>query len=267
MNTNKTILSIIITIIIFLCCLVWYKASRIKYQIIDIDQVYVKTGEVDYSLLHIGDIPKKDVNLLKKLMKDYNLTMYVSNTSISNAKLYLDIDINDDVEYVVFAGPEIVGTLEKNKEYEYYQEKLDKYVYHIIPDSELKLSVPDNAEEFIKDAEGKNYIVAVFGYSGCSYCTLYKPVLNEIVNDYGVKIYYFDSTTYDTTQYEYILNMGYEIPAKCTRNNEAVLISDSFASPMTLIIRNGKTVDCIKGNVSKDTVVSTLKKYKIIKEK
>lgn len=267
MKNNKLFYTILIVICFFICCFVWYKSSRISYKVIEIDKIYVEAGKSEYSLLHIGDIPKGDVKLLKKLMKDYGLVINVIKYPIETVKKHLDIEVTDKTAYIVFNNAEAIGTLDVGEKYEYYQEKLDKYVYHIIPDSELNLITSISAAEFADKVISNNYTIAVFGYDGCSYCTLYKPVLNEIVNDYGLDIYYFDSNKFDSTEYERIVDLQLEIPAKCTSNHEATNISEKFASPMTLILKKGKTVDCIKGNVTKGTVESVLKQYKIIKEK
>ena len=97
------------------------------------------------------------------------------------------------------------------------------------------------------------------------YCKLYLPVINKVSEDYNVDIYYFNRDTYDSTEYSKVLSLSLDIPAKCTLDNTATTTAESFPKPMTLITKNGKTVDCIRGYVETDSVVETLKKYKIIK--
>ena len=92
------------------------------------------------------------------------------------------------------------------------------------------------------------------------------PHVNNLANKYGIDIYYFDRDN-DINLWEDVVDLNLEIPAKCVTNGVATTTSGYFAKPMTLITKNGKTVDCIKGNVKEEELESMLLKYKIIKEK
>ena len=43
-------------------------------------------------------------------------------------------------------------------------------------------------------------------------------------------------------------------------------MTQGFAKPMTLITKNGKLVDCIKGYVKEEKLMDTLSKYKLVKK-
>lgn len=62
------------------------------------------------------------------------------------------------------------------------------------------------------------------------------------------------------------MNLDFEIPAKCTTTGYSTTMSKSFPKPMTIITKGGKFVDCIRGYVPEETVLETLKEYKIVKE-
>ena len=62
-----------------------------------------------------------------------------------------------------------------------------------------------------------------------------------------------------------IKELDFTIPAECTLTGKEAKFSGSFPKPMTIITKNGKLVDCIRGYVTEDTVVEKLKEYKIIK--
>ena len=82
----------------------------------------------------------------------------------------------------------------------------------------------------------------------------------------NLPIYYFDSDNYDETEFQKVINLDFEIPAKCNTKGEVKTMTQGFAKPMTLITKNGKLVDCIKGYVKEEKLMDTLGKYKLVKK-
>ena len=262
---NKNIIYITaIVVIAALSITIFYISSRLKINEITLDNIYVIAAKNEYTLLHLGPISSGDEKILKQLQHNYKVYLINSKANEEDREAYLNDYYNEGDEYLLFINGTFTGAMEGNKEYSYYEELMDKYIYHVIPDADIKYKTPKDAEEFYNlTSRKKEYTIAVFGYADCSYCTLYKPVINEIANDYNLDIYYIDGSSHP--YYEEIVSADYEIPAKCTKDNKAVKTSGSFATPMTLIIKENKTVDCIRGYVPKSEVESVLKNNKIIK--
>ena len=262
---NKNIIYIsAIVIIAALSIAIFYNATRLKVGDIQISNLYSIVHKNDYTVLHLGKITKKDENVLKKIDQNFNVTLLNVDTTKEDYDTYLQGYYKEGIEYIVFNKEVILGAMEQDQDFDYYNELLNKYIFHIIPEDEIKYKVPSSATEFIEAAaRKKQYTVAVFGYSDCSYCTLYKPVINEIASEYKLDIYYLEGDTFDG--FDDVTDMKYKIPAKCTKDGKDTNISESFGAPTTLILKDGETVDCIRGYVPTNKVVSMLKEYKIIK--
>ena len=108
--------------------------------------------------------------------------------------------------------------------------------------------------------------MAVFGRDNCFYCNKFKPVYNAVSEKYDVDIYFFDSLSYDKTEYDKITNMDLTVPAKCNSNGTEFKLSDGFGTPLTLFTKKGKVVDCISGYVNRESLIDKLKTNKMISE-
>ena len=98
------------------------------------------------------------------------------------------------------------------------------------------------------------------------YCNKFKPVYNAVSEKYDVDIYFFDSLSYDKTEYDKITNMDLIVPAKCNSNGTEFKLSDGFGTPLTLFTKKGKVVDCISGYVNRESLIDKLKTNKMISE-
>ena len=122
-----------------------------------------------------------------------------------------------------------------------------------------------NYKEYKKVVDSKKVTMSVFGYDGCGYCVMYKPVYNDVASEYKLDIYYFNSDTYDSTEYSKIRNSGLKIPKACNNQGKDIALSEPFGTPLTLFTKNGKVIDCISGYVEKETLVAKLKTVGMIK--
>lgn len=97
---------------------------------------------------------------------------------------------------------------------------------------------------------GNETSIIVVGRSGCGYCSLYKPVINDIAKDKGIKIYYID----------YL---------KITDEERTSLFSslDDFdgATPTTFIVKNKEVIDSFVGYSEEDETISFYKENGILK--
>ena len=60
------------------------------------------------------------------------------------------------------------------------------------------------------------------------------------------------------------MDLNFEIPAKCTTTGDSTTMKAAFPKPMTIITKKGEFVDCIKGYVNKEEVLTMLEQYGIV---
>lgn len=267
----KKYLYLIITILLVLVLVLFLFFSRKgKFQIVELNynNVFEKINNDGAAILYTKSLNSQVRSSFNKYYKDYKLLSYYAELNQEEInKLLAESDLKTDKEeiFIIFMNGKIVDFVEANND-KRTVELLEKYLYNIIPESERYYKVLSTANEYIKKVNSKNYTVAVFGIDDCTYCDLYLPVVNKIAKDYNLDIYYFNRDEYDEDEYEKIMNLDFEIPAKCTTTGYPTSMSKPFPKPMTIITKGGKFVDCIRGYVPEENVLTTLKEYKIIKE-
>ena len=110
---------------------------------------------------------------------------------------------------------------------------------------EKVLSVTDWYNDTLTD----EYIVTVVGSSTCPHCNEYQPVIEEIADEYGFKLYFFKTDKLSEEDYNKLVN-AYQF------TNEYI--------PYTVIIKNGKVIAGVEGFESKDSTIKYLKEHKVI---
>ena len=94
--------------------------------------------------------------------------------------------------------------------------------------------------------------VVLIARPSCGYCTKYIPVLEEIVEENGITINYFDT---DALSQEEVQSF-YE--------SSSLFKSDKFGTPTLLITKNSEIIEYNIGYMDKEATVSWLKENKII---
>lgn len=267
----KKYLYLIITILLVLVLvLILFLTRKGKFEIVELDYSTILERITDdgAAILYPKSLNSKVTGLLKKYYKDYKILSYNADLKKEEIDALLaNADLKTDSEeiFIIFMNGKIVDYVDVSNE-KRVLELLDKYLYNIIPESERYYRVLSTANEYIKKVNSKKYTVAVFGIDNCTYCDLYLPVVNNIAKNYNLDIYYFNRDEYDANEYDKIMDLDFEIPAKCTTTGYSTTMSKTFPKPMTIITKGGKFVDCIRGYVPEDEVLLKLKEYKIVKE-
>ncbi len=88
----------------------------------------------------------------------------------------------------------------------------------------------------------------------CSYCTRYIPILEEIVDEYGITINYFDTDTLSSDENTQFYK------------SSSLYSSDDFGTPTLIITNNNKIKKYSIGYMEKDATVDWLKENGIIAE-
>lgn len=101
--------------------------------------------------------------------------------------------------------------------------------------------------------------VVLIAKPDCPWCQRYKPIINQVANEYNVVVYYVNTSLLSNDEYIYL------------HDNISVLKDqyDSYGNPviptpMTVIVQSGKDIDNIEGYVEKGEIISFLKKNGII---
>ena len=99
--------------------------------------------------------------------------------------------------------------------------------------------------EFDKIKKSNNYSIVVVISNVCPYSEIFKPILEDVIQEYNVNIYYLniDSNFY----------------------NSVDLDTSVYATPTTVIYKNGKVINNIEGYKEKNDLINILKKNGVIK--
>ena len=61
-----------------------------------------------------------------------------------------------------------------------------------------------SANDFLNKIENKESFAIYIGNENCSYCKLYKPTLEKVLNDYNISIYHLDNSKLTSKDYNKI---------------------------------------------------------------
>ena len=106
-------------------------------------------------------------------------------------------------------------------------------------------------------------IVVLVARQSCGYCALYAPVITKVSEDYNFTIRYVDlekvidvySPNWDVIDQE-SYNAMVSLP---TIAGYETFMDDFGATPMTVVIKNGKIIGGVVGYVEEDTLIKALK--------
>lgn len=241
----------------------------------------IGTGNYDFALFYVAPSSDKDIKDQKKEIKTVveryksvatNKVLqayYMDSSEMSDAELseLLGEGTKEKTGYVIAVNGEVLKTIEgslKESELvdvvEFYSANAEK-----VPEDMIKYKVPKDAKEFntlIKDKKKVNMFV--FGRDTCFYCNQFKIVYNTVIDENDLdSIYYIDSDTFDADEYDKIMDSGLMIPAKCNSGTEKRLQA-GFGTPLTLITKGGKVIDCINGYTNKNNLLTQLKTVGIL---
>lgn len=121
-----------------------------------------------------------------------------------------------------------------------------------IIDKEAKLLLDYiGLKEYKELLAGKEKSVIVVGQSTCSHCVNAKLVLNQVVEENNIQIHY--------------LNTSYLTPEEGTEFQESLdYFSSSWGTPVMLVVQDGKLVDVLEGETTKENYVTFLKEQGVL---
>lgn len=122
-----------------------------------------------------------------------------------------------------------------------------------IKDEERKELNNIGIDEYLTLLAGEEPAAIYLARPTCSHCQVQKPIMENLVYKYDVKINYLNTDELDS-----------EGMTKLQASDD--FFSEGWGTPTTLIVKGGKVIDSIAGETSGESLVELFKKYGIINE-
>lgn len=106
-------------------------------------------------------------------------------------------------------------------------------------------------KEFNKLYKSEERTVIYYASPTCGYCSLLSPILNTISEDYDMEYFYLDSTKLSNSERKEVLKK---------------LEIEKHATPITVIVEDGKVIDKVEGYVPADEYLEFFKKNEMVPE-
>lgn len=108
--------------------------------------------------------------------------------------------------------------------------------------------------EYKEMVDNGDAFIVVIEREGCSYCQLYMPILEEVVEEEKIAINYIDTETLTEDEFN-----------ELSRTNK-YLKKNNWGTPTTLFMLGDRIVDSIGGYVEKDSVLEFIKDRVVVGE-
>lgn len=242
--------------------------NKDTYSVEYVDKENMYGGQYKYygTIEHKDDTYKIEINdsddykimldIKEKEKNDYSLNIMVSKKSS-----YLEVNLNTKVTI-----NEKVKKIDISNAIPYEDPIYDNIIYNdYLPiDSSKEKSYELHNDPTVDDITkinntGESFIL-VFGSGNCSHCIAYHDTLTELGKSFA-NIYFIDMTKYSEEELQKIFNLDYEITD--ASYSQTSIKEGINAYPLTLIIKNGKTLKSYYGNTPYDEVTDHIANYEI----
>lgn len=246
-----------------------------KIRVISFNDFYNSISDTSFALTYFGSTEKDEYpeykDILIELKNKYKVEVNtVDINKISETEREKLVNLSEEFKnqnvYSIVRDGEIIYASSNKLTTKTLGKLIDRYYNNKIAEEDIAYKTVSTYKEYMSLVNSKKTIMAVFGRNSCGWCNKYKPVYNDVAAEYGLDIYYFDSDSFNSTEYSKILNSGLTIPAKCSSTKVEVPLSNGFGTPLTLFTNNGKVIGCIGGYTNKSGLISELKYVGLIKQ-
>ena len=152
------------------------------------------------------------------------------------------------VGLIIIVGFISINVIDSKKQ----TEVINEYYQLYNMDNENTSSEFEDSDVVMKVDEDQ-YSIVFFGATGCSYCQLYQPVIDEIMELYGLDYYYVNTANISQDKLVDMLEKG------------GVSVKD-FGTPTTVIIKNGEAVANNIGYMDREATFEFFQKNGLISE-
>ena len=102
-----------------------------------------------------------------------------------------------------------------------------------------------NYEQYNEFVENGDAFIVVIERTGCSFCTMYMPIVEEVANENKIPLYYID-----------IANLTQDDLNDLSYSNDYLRKNSDWGTPTTLFMLGDRVLDAIGGYVEKDNLLS-----------
>ncbi len=230
------------------------------------------TTSYDFRLVYVAPSSSETINDTKKEVKETVEAVTSAATQKSLTAVYMDYDAlssseknaifgtsSEKTAYMFIVNGELLNTVVGAKSTSELSNYVKAYSGNTISTDLANYKIPENAEDYEKLVNRKKTVtMAVFGRDSCFYCNQFKAVYNVVAKEKDLDIYYINSDTFNSEEYNKIMDLGLKIPASCSSTGKEVDLQPGFGTPLTLFTKNGKVIDCIDGYINKSTLITKL---------
>jgi thioredoxin-related protein len=271
----KSLIIFIAVVIILLLPLIINFINNNKLTTISYSKYKDLITNEDFAVIFYGNPKSNDFGKINKkllsLQKEFDITINLLDSS--------EISKNDKSEliksnqvfkknnvYVFIKDKANAKTTSDNLSSKKLESLINYYYNNIIPKEQIAYKTVKTYDDYMQIVGSKNVTMSVFGRNSCAWCNKFKPIYNDLANEYNLDIYYFDSDSYNKNEYDKIMNSKIlYIPASCNDKNKDLSLSSGFGTPLTLFTKKNKVVGCIGGYLNKENLLNKLKDVGMIK--
>ena len=239
----KKIIYIVVGIVFIIG--LFYLSKSVEYK--NFKEVsYDQIKDLDNTILFVIDEKNsKNIDTLRNYAdeKDLNAKYILASSLSSKEKKELGYEDKSFV-YVKKEGKEVsrlTNELDTVALSNYFKEQ------GVIP-KELEMITIDEYEKLLNEEK----FIVIIGKTGCGYCDKYKPVVNKVIGEYNINIYYIDISTFSEEDYKRLYQ------------STSLFDDQQWGTPTTLLFERGALVDSIGGYVDEDSVLEFLKAHGVI---
>ena len=99
--------------------------------------------------------------------------------------------------------------------------------------------------DYVSKVENGEAFIFILERTGCGYCEMYMPIVEEVAKEKKIPIYYIDTDTLTSEDY-----------VELTSTNSYLKRNTSWGTPTTLFMLGNRVLDSIGGYVEKEQILS-----------
>lgn len=271
----KNIIIAMVVVLVLLIPIIVENINSKKVEAITYDEYTNLVSSEDFALVYVGDLKSSDYEKIKENLASMKSEFDVKVESLDSVDLTeaqkselkkVNSEFTNTNVYVFIKDKSVAYVTSESLDTTTLKELINYYYNNIIPEKDVAYKTVDNYTDYMKIVNSKKTTMSVFGRNTCAWCNKFKPVYNAVAKEYNVDIYFFDSDSYDKTEYEKIMNSDVlYIPSSCNDQSKDIPLSDGFGTPLTLFTKKGKVVGCLSGYVNESSLIAKLKDVGMIK--
>jgi len=260
-----------ILLIIMLPIVIDYTSNK-NVEVISLEDFFAVIDSGKEALIYFGNPESEDSGNTKdnlmKLGKDYDIDIKIVDTTELSEEEQEDIKslFEEDEAYVFIKNQSIAHVNDGAASLDELRVLVDRHFRDILLPEHIKYKTIETFDEFIKLANSKTPAMFVIGRDTCPACSAFKPIFNDLAEEYEANIIYLNSEAMDLEEWNKIMTeSGMKIPGSCRDDGESIELHEIQSIPTGIFTKKGKIVDCSNGVIQKDALTTKLKSAGIIK--